>query len=1289
MPVEFVFREDSMLKTIESIQKTLKSNDFDQVSDKGKREIYASLFACRSAANAERNNKKTLKVPATSKTFQSRRDELVLSPTFQSFLEQKGHAEMMRMLSAGHGGEAEDAFQKYVMEYDRLPADVPDRYMPTAEERIEQQQNKLTGLDPRSDRAVEIYAEIFRCRRAVNAVRKKGNTLKVKIKGQKYADTEDLAKNKVFRDYIKQYGGALRSEAQTGHGGAAEDMFKDHLLKSDHIPAGAPKDYMPTAQERLEMLQTRIKTGGTGDEQRLRYTEIMATRDSVKAIRGDKKSLTPQIPPAELDKAYETWSKCETFQNFLKAKPEEALAAATAGHGGKLGDKFSEHVLNLDHIPADVPDAYMPQADERLEVLKEKYKAADYNRKSPEEKLALAAEVMATREVVQAVRGDKSSLTKPVDPVKLNEAVSRWTSCKAFKEFVADQPAQVREGGSAGHGGLMGDKFKEYVLNRDMVDGDVPVDFMPTAAARLEVLQKKIRDAEDPSPEKKQQLYAELMATRGAVEAVRSKAKSLNKPVDPVILAQEREKLTKSAAFQSFIQDDTLSAEVRTAALDGHGGALEDKFKEYVTNLNVLPDDLPARYMPTALERTEALQKKIKAEGFPEEENAADVYLELMAARDAVDAKRSKADTLKVPIDAARLKEAKDKWSKCETFRAFVEDPDSGAREAALAGHGGALEDKFKEYIKDMDVLPEDVPEEMLPTALERNEALQAKLKTMNPLFSEPDEYASLYAQMLASRASVGAERGKKATLEKQLDPKNVNRIAKELTQSSAFHAFLRDNKDVARHLAGEGHGGKLEEGFKIYVKTMVRMPQDLPAEYIPNADVRIEGLQEQFKSDKFKGANLDTKVTMYAELLGARKAVGAVRKDANSLKHTLPAEDTKKAADALIKSTAFREFIEKNPDAAKKAALSGHGGALEDAFKDYVKNMDKIPADVPKEFMPTALERTEVLQKKIKSGAFRNKNLHEQNLIYKELVATRAAVESVRGDKKSLNQTIDAKKLGEIRGEIYAQGTADTFFDEANRKVLYDAATSGHGGALDDKLKEDALRQAVAEGVLPPTPERFRPTAAQLREGIKQNLASELKVPGNPIFGTEKETVMRKVAGAMYLTKLKKNAQDRGEPEPVLNPKEMKQNVDALMKSKAFQNMFDGINAARNIAELVKDGRMSSVMEILDNNKHILDEQRQRQLQQQAQYQQEVQQELNNQQRNRANSLNNRNRPANRQNQNQNLNQNQDQQDQNQNQNLNQNQNQQDQNQNEIRRNRANSMRQNRENQAFVPGLR
>ena len=255
MPIEYKFYEKNALKTIESIQKGIGSNDFATMSEKSKRDLYASIFGMRYAANAVRGKKDSLKVPVSLDAFQDKRDEMALCPTFQGFINAQGHDGMVRLIKEGHSGAAEEAFQKYVLEHAKLPADVPDRYMPTASERIKQQQKKLDSINPRSDEAVAIYAEIFRTRRAVDAVRKKGSTVEAKVNGRKYAQTEDLTNNEVFKGFVKQYGAALRSEAQTGNAGAAEEMFQDHLLKQDHIPAGAPKDYMPTAEDRIDMFE--------------------------------------------------------------------------------------------------------------------------------------------------------------------------------------------------------------------------------------------------------------------------------------------------------------------------------------------------------------------------------------------------------------------------------------------------------------------------------------------------------------------------------------------------------------------------------------------------------------------------------------------------------------------------------------------------------------------------------------------------------------------------------------------------------------------------------------------------------------------------------------------------------------------------------------------------------------------------------------------------------------------------------------------------------------------------
>ena len=194
-----------------------------------------------------------------------------------------------------------------------------------------------------------------------------------------------------------------------------------------------------------------------------------------------------------------------------------------------------------------------------------------------------------------------------------------------------------------------------------------------------------------------------------------------------------------------------------------------------------------------------------------------------------------------------------------------------------------------------------------------------------------------------------------------------------------------------------------------------------------------------------------------------------------------------------------------------------------------------------------------------------------------------------------------------------------------ASRTILKDAAAAGHGGALEDKLKADLLLQAAVDGVVPEAPARYQPTSTQLRERIKQELASELKVPNNSAFDTEKEITMKKVAGMMYLTKLERKAQTDGTPVPTLTHKEMQKNVDTLMNSKAFRNMFEGPNAVRDVAAQVRDGRMTTVFEKLNRNKAILDQERQNQApQRRNQLQQnEEQAEQQNQRLRRNNSMN------------------------------------------------------------------
>ena len=252
---------------------------------------------------------------------------------------------------------------------------------------------------------------------------------------------------------------------------------------------------------------------------------------------------------------------------------------------------------------------------------------------------------------------------------------------------------------------------------------------------------------------------------------------------------------------------------------------------------------------------------------------------------------------------------------------------------------------------------------------------------------------------MLAARRSADAVTGKKDSLKKKVDPKAVNKLADNLVKCQAFQNFFKSeqNRNVARNSVSSGHGGDFEEGFKYYVSTVAQLSTDIPDAYLPTAEYRIEGIQKQMNSNSFRDASFDGKVSLYAELLGARKSVNAQRNKVETLREKVNPAEVRTTANALFKCSAFRKYIEEHPEEAKKAATSGHGGELEDKFKNYVLNMDTIPEDVPKDYMPTALQRTEVLQKKIKSREFRNYAIPKQNMFYKELCATRSTPAKAR----------------------------------------------------------------------------------------------------------------------------------------------------------------------------------------------------------------------------------------------------------------------------------------------------
>ena len=80
--------------------------DFQNYTAETKK-IYATIFALRAAVNSTAGKSKTLEYRADPAAFKQYYDQIMKSPSFQSFIDSKGNDAVKEMFAKGHGGEAE------------------------------------------------------------------------------------------------------------------------------------------------------------------------------------------------------------------------------------------------------------------------------------------------------------------------------------------------------------------------------------------------------------------------------------------------------------------------------------------------------------------------------------------------------------------------------------------------------------------------------------------------------------------------------------------------------------------------------------------------------------------------------------------------------------------------------------------------------------------------------------------------------------------------------------------------------------------------------------------------------------------------------------------------------------------------------------------------------------------------------------------------------------------------------------------------------------------------------
>ncbi len=194
------------------------------------------------------------------------------------------------------------------------------------------------------------------------------------------------------------------------------------------------------------------------------------------------------------------------------------------------------------------------------------------------------------------------------------------------------------------------------------------------------------------------------------------------------------------------------------------------------------------------------------------------------------------------------------------------------------------------------------------------------------------------------------------------------------------------------------------------------------------------------------------------AKVLVIRDLANAERGDAKNLNGcTLKETQIRTAARELKKDQTFQNFIKKLNDdpvkyrAALSAASTGHCGGLDDMFKAYVKQLpagQMSNATPLKRYLPTVLERIEILQKQAKKkpalGA----------AAAAETIALRNIVRAQRDAKSRLNKIIPTSKSDLLGREIAALKNDKELTTYLGTARVQELLQKGHGGRMLENVR-------------------------------------------------------------------------------------------------------------------------------------------------------------------------------------------------------------------------------------------
>ena len=307
------------------------------------------------------------------------------------------------------------------------------------------------------------------------------------------------------------------------------------------------------------------------------------------------------------------------------------------------------------------------------------------------------------------------------------------------------------------------------------------------------------------------------------------------------------------------------------------GSALEAAFRQHIAQLDALPEGLPDTLRPTAKERIEALQRKIKSKETSAEQKRWFAN-EIIATREAVNAQRGGAGLdSKVPDGIGELTETVEKNMQL-IFRGTSHPEKEYSKyilSAATSGHGGKMMETYqKNYglrinrLSMHEDLPQDLDDRLMPTAKSRVEAMQVRLRNAPNLYDADElteEAVKCLAGILAARENVDAKLGGKGLENKLKDVQLLTKRTRELEE--ALSVLDGQELDTLYQQALSGHGGKMKQTFEsdAYQK---KISEGLAARQRAAEEAR---LAEQRKADAEKKVMEGQKASL--ENLNERKA--------------------------------------------------------------------------------------------------------------------------------------------------------------------------------------------------------------------------------------------------------------------------------------------------------------------------------------------------------------------------------------------------------------------------------